>query len=1227
MNDVQHKTAIAEALNGFSIGSLSENARRLLGVLGYASNRTLHIRPNTAEGFLARWHINAEKALLAEWDTCDFLFQLTEEEIASGETPRLDFAAHAEVNPAIYHSYLFLAVKLRGETYSRTALANITREINKVFAMPAMLLFQHGQALTFSLIHRRPSQRAGQRDVLEKVSLIKDIDIVTPHRAHVEILADFSLGALQRAHGVSHFLELHQAWQKTLDSSALNKRFFQELADWYFWAVDTVTFPANAGEDVSVHNATCVIRLITRLIFVWFLKEKGLIPDALFDETEIAKLLFRRRDLPVSLPPADSTYYKAILQNLFFATLNQEMNTPTQPNRRAFHDIQTRADNPHPSAAEMPARYHYKHYFREPDAALRVFETIPFLNGGLFECLGPIDGFSDSDDNPLHVPNELFFAEEHEVGLNAVYGTKKKRTTVRGLIHLLNRYKFTIAENTPIEEEVALDPELLGRVFENLLAAYNPETGTTARKQTGSFYTPREVVNYMVDEALLAALTRALSLDEYEGGGDLDAALRHLLAYTDEPHQFTEAETEQLIAAIDALKMLDPACGSGAFPMGILHKLVFLLRKLDPGNAQWRHRQLARVRNTIAAAEHIDDSTFRESTLDELERELASINEAFERNELDYGRKLYLIENCIYGVDIQPIATQIAKLRFFISLIVEQRLDDTQPNRGVRPLPNLETKFVAANTLLGIAGQLSLRSADISEKERQLAVVRRRHFTARTPRAKARYRQQDARLRREISALLADLGLPSGTAQELAAWDPYNQNVSAAFFDAEWMFGISEGFDITIGNPPYIQLQKNGGVLGRLYQDAGFETFARTGDIYCLFYERGVELLANDGHLCYITSNKWMRAGYGKSLRRFFVENVHPLKLLDLGPDIFDATVDTNILLCRRKAALPVARGPVPREAIACTITEKYKHSATTLAAYAEENGVRFPVPEPGAQWSILSDIERQIQAKIEAVGTPLKDWDISIYRGIITGYNDAFLIDDETKEALVKTDSKSDEIIKPVLRGRDVQRYHANRAKLWLIDTHNGYGDVPAIDVNDYRAVKAHLDAFYPQLEKRHDKGNTPYNLRNCAYHAEFEKPKIAWGNIAYSSAFCYSVPGEFIAAPANLLTSSEDNIKYLLGCMNARLFNWEFTKLGIPLGYAFEWKKQYVEQIHVPSLTDENRAIVAQIEDLVAQILAAKKADPDANTSDLEKAIDTCVYTLYELTPAEIAVVEAGS
>ena len=411
------------------------------------------------------------------------------------------------IDDTIYYSYLFFAIELTGTNYSRTALANVIREINKLFKIPAMLIFQHGHTLTFAIINRRPSQRDSDLDVLEKVTLIKDIDIVNPHRAHIDILAELSLDALYQQHKFTNFLELHQAWQKTLDTSELNKRFFKEIADWYFWAVERVTFPSDAGDDESVRNARCIIRLITRLIFVWFLKEKGLVPNALFNAEEIAELL-------TNLDPQESTYYKAVLQNLFFATLNQEMNTSKKRNNRKFRGENRQHYN-------ITSLYRYKRYFSDPDAALRLFETIPFLNGGLFECLDKpdpddektilrVDGFSDRKDNLLSVPNELFFSEPQSVNLNAVYGTKNRRYTVRGLIHILTRYKFTIAENTPIEQEIALDPELLGQVFENLLAAYNPETGTTARKQKGAFYTPRDVVNYMVDESLLAYLQNAL---------------------------------------------------------------------------------------------------------------------------------------------------------------------------------------------------------------------------------------------------------------------------------------------------------------------------------------------------------------------------------------------------------------------------------------------------------------------------------------------------------------------------------------------------------------------------------------------------------------------------------------------------------------------------------------------------------------------------------------------
>ena len=433
----------------------------------------------------------------------------------------------------------------------------------------------------------------------------------------------------------------------------------------------------------------------------------------------------------------------------------------------------------------------------------------------------------------------------------------------------------------PIEEEVALDPELLGQVFENLLAAYNPETGTTARKQTGSFYTPREIVNYMVDESLIAYLKNTLlvgasSSSRHRKDNDasmvIETKLRHLLSYNDEPHPFTETEVEHLISAIDTLKILDPACGSGAFPMGILHKLVFLLGKLDPRNAQWRQRQIDRVEKTIATAEQIDDNVIRDSTIDELEREIESINEAFERNELDYGRKLYLIENCIYGVDIQPIATQIAKLRFFISLIVEQKIDDTRENRGVRPLPNLETKFVAANTLLDVEkpSQLLLRNPEVDRKEKALEEVRRRHFTARTPRTKERYRQRDAELRSEISALLQSDGFPSETTEKIAAWDPYDQNATADFFDPEWMFGITAGFDVVIGNPPYVRQEKIKDLKPTLKKR--YTCYTGAADLYVYFYERGLQLLRPTGIHTFICSNSWLDVNYGAPLQKYVLD-------------------------------------------------------------------------------------------------------------------------------------------------------------------------------------------------------------------------------------------------------------------------------------------------------------------------------------------------------------------
>ncbi|MEK0182777.1 transposase, partial [Microcoleus anatoxicus] len=526
MNEQQMKDQIAQSIQNLAAGNAAQKLELLFQTLGYTTQRKFELDSNHPEDFIDTFgfgEINQQRASLSQWKSVDFLFQLTEDEIKSNG--QLGFSSNIDQN--YLQSYIFLAVELRETDYTRSQLSDITREVNRQSDIPIMILFRHGEYFTLSIINRRPHKRATSKDVLEKITLIKNINIFKPHRAHIEILFDLSLPQLFKQYQFTNFDQLHDAWQKTLDTSELNKRFFKEVANWYFWAVQNVTLPQSNTGFQPVNNqeehrqdacATFIIRLITRLIFVWFLKEKRLLPDDLFNYQMVQELI-------KSTKSEESTYYKAILQNLFFATLNQEMNTPSKPDNRKFRNKAKQAGGRDQNYMVHNV-YRYEDYFHDSQAILRLFDNIPFLNGGLFECLDKpdgdnpkqiirIDGFSDRKDNLLNVPNFLFFNESEEVDLNDVYGTKNKHYRVRGLINIFHSYKFTITENTPIEEEIALDPELLGKVFENLLAAYNPETNTTARKQTGSFYTPREIVDYMVDEALIAYLekvTQASSL-------------------------------------------------------------------------------------------------------------------------------------------------------------------------------------------------------------------------------------------------------------------------------------------------------------------------------------------------------------------------------------------------------------------------------------------------------------------------------------------------------------------------------------------------------------------------------------------------------------------------------------------------------------------------------------------------------------------------------------------
>ncbi|MFH1005168.1 MAG: Eco57I restriction-modification methylase domain-containing protein, partial [Bacteroidota bacterium] len=884
MTTEEIKSEIKDSLKAFASGNFTANALKFFQTLDYVTERQSPLLNPTFKEFQETYidgkKFDKTKAKASEWKYVDLLFQLSKEEVLK-QTSLFDTK---KVDSTVIETYLFFAIELSKEQYSRTELSLITREVNRLFPMPAMILFKHGNTLTLSVINRRLHKKDESKDVLEKVTQIKDINIAEPHRAHIEIMFDLSFNELKTKHQFTNFVELHNAWQLTLDTKELNKKFFNELANWYFWATQKVVFPDYAEKDKDLRNATGVIRLITRLMFVWFLKEKNLVPDDLFEEKKLKPLL-KYSD------KNKSTYYKAILQNLFFATLNTEMG-----NRR--FRIKSKDEKQRDGHHFIHNVFRYEDEFVKPKETLeKYFANIPFLNGGLFECLDAeiekpnnqkdkirIDGFSDRDDNVLKVPDEIFFsAKEKIIDLSEVYGTpKKSKEKVRGLFDILSSYKFTIAENTPIEEEVALDPELLGKVFENLLANYNPETQTTARKQTGSFYTPREIVNYMVDESLIAYLKQQLNDNE-----KTETKLRDLLSYSESEVQFSITEKEKLIHAIDTIKIIDPACGSGAFPMGILHKLVHTLHKLDPKNELWKQRQLDK-------AHSIDDAPSREAATE-------TIEEAFENNELDYGRKLYLIENCIYGVDIQPIAVQISKLRFFISLIVEQRTNPKKENLGVRPLPNLETKFVAANTLIELEKENAnlFTNPEIDKKKEQLKKIRHEYFEARTPKRKENCRIKDKQLRDELADLLINNhDLQPATAKKVAAWNPYDQNASATFFDMEWMFGLKDGFDVVIGNPPYVFSRETLSVEEKATYKALYSLIQFKINLYILFIERGYKLLREkSGCLFFITPNNWLTLNTNSDLRKFLLSDTGDIHVLQNYANVFEsASVDTVIV-------------------------------------------------------------------------------------------------------------------------------------------------------------------------------------------------------------------------------------------------------------------------------------------------------------------------------------------
>ena len=1176
------KIAIQSAVNAFEAKSLFEAGTGLFETLGYDTTLQAPLEEKTFAEFNELYvqsspnveRFSEERAMVEDWKSIDILFQLTDESF-SAQNNLFD----SKVNPYEKQSYLCFAVELLKDEYTKTQVSAITREINKLFAIPILVIFKYGKCITLAVINRRVNKRDSDRDVLEKVTLIKDIVFANPHRAHIEILFDMALENLNKTYEIHNFETLHKAWSEVLDTQTLNKRFYSELSNWYFWAIKTVVYPGYEMEadknglfkqedKIREHNAKNLIRLLTRLLFVWFIKEKDLIPEELFDEKKIRAIItkfspdYSAEETSEALE-GRSIYYKAILQNLFFASLNAEHG------KRAF-----RIDGQNQNATSL---MRYKRYHKDPESFVKLIESkVPFMNGGLFECLdhadeeqkgkqgGAVivyeDGFSDRKDNELFVPDYIFFGKNVSVDLSSEYDDKKKKdVTVNGIINILQKYKFTIAENTPVEEDIALDPELLGRVFENLLASYNPETKTNARKQTGSFYTPRAIVEYMVDESLKAYLKE--KIDSALQIENVEQKLADLIAYNDKEADFSAKEKRFILECIDTCKILDPACGSGAFPMGILQKIVYVIHKLDGDNRNWK---------TIQADKIEDDKTL---TKDEKKALIDDMNAVFDDNELDYARKLYLIENCIHGIDIQPIATQISRLRFFISLIVDQKVDESKDNFGVRPLPNLENRFVTANSLIGLDGGNVLTTDKTKELMSELQKVRHELFKAKTPKYKKALREKDKEIREELKNELVLSGFGEENAAALSSWNPYDKNKSADFFDAEWMFGIKDGFDIVIGNPPYVnanELKKSLGDKKYAELKSHFETAKGTVDFYVYFFEKGIFLLKDNGVLSYITPNKYLCANYGVAVRKYFLDNTRILKLWDVS--------DSN---CFDAAVYPIV--------------------STMMKTYESQNDYEF---------SVKTRNEHNINYDSKSLTIlPENIWGFLL--------SDSFAL---VKRIIEKSDKLTNVCkINATSTAGEADKFHDyisnNKDGIKLINTGT-------------------IDPYVTLWGKRElvDKGCkylTPYLKNDKSVLGDnrfsmYNSPKIIFAKMANCTEAFLDQNGEYSSINTNCLYDFKISPLFLLGWVHSSVFNFIyetfFDGLRMAGGY-LPYSAPYLSCMYIPKM---DNTTMQPIITLVDKILATKKADATSDTTALERKIDELVYKLYGLTDEEIAIVE---
>jgi adenine-specific DNA-methyltransferase len=870
------------------------------------------------------------------------------------------------------------------------------------------------------------------------------------------------------------------------------------------------------------------------------------------------------------------------------------------------------------------------------------FKKLPYLNSSLFE----ISTIEHIAINISSLKNRYKIDLYSQTVIKNDNGKKisGELPTLEYLFEFLNAYDFSSEGSEDVKEDKKslINAAVLGLIFEKINGY-----------KEGSFFTPGYITMYICRETIRRAV-----LQKFKDAKGWDCStIEQLYNKIDDPDNANKI--------INSIKVCDPAVGSGHFLVSALNEIISV--KSELGVLRFRDSS-KRIKNYSIEIQN-DELVVADENEDIFQYKINAKGKPVNTDDQQllqetlFHEKQTIIENCLFGVDINPNSVSICRLRLWIELLKHTYYTPQSNFKYLETLPNIDINIKCGNSLVSMFrmdGEQHIAGGARGSITKMMHDYKLQVMLYKTTRDKQT--RQDCRRRiaeikenfmevvdsndesyqkiRELKKILFNHENSLDKEWSHVEWSKkrneiladlteqnniYEEKKRTIYSNAmEWRFEFPEvlgddgryiGFDAVVGNPPYIQLQ----TLHQktMHLKKRFKTYAQTGDMYVLFYELAASLVKENGNQGFITGSAWLRTNYGKKLREFFYTDVNIHKLIDFSDcHIFDsATVLTTVTF--------FTNAKFENKLEALRIIKAQQDDAKDLPKYFKENSVVIETLDENA-WVIANKEKTSIKKKVESQGVKLKNWDIEIYRGVLTGFNEAFIIDGKKKDELIAQDPKSADIIKPLLRGRDIKRYSIDNPDLWLIGTHNGYkkgtNRVPSIDIDNYQAIKQHLDIYWEKISKRGDKGKTPYNLRNCAYVDSFQEKKIIYPNMTKFLPFILDLDGHFINDKAFIITGT--SLEYLTCFFNSKLFKYCFSDNFPELqGNSKELRKVVFQEIPVKQISEEQQQPFTA---LVNQILAAKQAGSEQDTREWEQEIDRLVYGLYGLSEEEIAIVE---